>query len=80
MARQIMLVQRLVETEPFNSPIKPEGRLLLEWASFDSLEETKRSMRYSDMSQQHPCGTCAMLPKGQSAWLILGWIYMVFEA
>lgn len=60
-----MLVQRLVETEPFNSLIKPEGRPILEWASFDSLEEMKRLMRYSVMSQQHPCGTRAMLPKGQ---------------
>jgi len=65
MARQIRLVQTVVETEPFKSLVKPGGRRIPEWASFDSLEETKKLMRYSCMSQQHPCGTCAMLPREQ---------------
>lgn len=63
MSRQVQLIDKIVQTEPLKSVLKPGGRRIPKWTSFDSLKDTDRLMRESCFSNQHPCGTCAMLPR-----------------
>jgi len=63
MSRQVQLFEKIVQTEPMKSMLKPGGRRIPEWARFDSLEETKKLIKYSCTSNHHACGTCAMLPQ-----------------
>ena len=65
MARHVRIFDRIVKTEPMKAMLKPNGRRIPEWASFDSLEDTKRLMKESCMSFLHPVGTCAMMPQGK---------------
>lgn len=63
LARHVRLFHRIMHTAPMNSLLKPGGQCIPEWASFDSVDDTKKLVQSSPMSNQHPCGTCAMLPK-----------------
>lgn len=66
MARHVKLYDRLANTEALKRLLKPKqegGQTLPEWARFDAMEERKKLLRFSSMSNQHPCGTCAMLPR-----------------
>jgi len=63
MSRQVQLFEKIVQTEPMKSLLKPGGRRIPEWARFDSLEETKKLIKYSCTSNHHSCGTCAMLTR-----------------
>ncbi|KAJ9653281.1 hypothetical protein H2198_007525 [Neophaeococcomyces mojaviensis] len=65
MSRQVQLFEKIVQTEPMKSMLKPEGRRIPAWTRFDNLKETKKLIRHSCMSNQHPCGTCAMLPRNK---------------
>ena len=60
------MYDRIERIEPMKSMLKPReagGRTTPEWVKFDSLDETRKIMKARPMSNQHPCGTCAMLPK-----------------
>ncbi|KAK5944475.1 hypothetical protein PMZ80_003757 [Knufia obscura] len=63
MARQVKLLDRITKTPPLSDLIKPNGRRIPKWAAFDTLDDTKKLLRESCMSNYHPCGTVAMLPR-----------------
>lgn len=62
-ARRVKYFDTIVNTGPLKSMLVPNGRRIPEWASFDSLEETEKLLRYSNMSFYHPVGSCSMLPE-----------------
>lgn len=63
LARHVLLFHRIMHTEPMKSLLKPGGQRIPEWASFDSVDDAKKLVQTSPMSNQHPCGSCAMLPE-----------------
>ncbi|KAK5958327.1 hypothetical protein OHC33_000169 [Knufia fluminis] len=63
MARQVKLLDRITKTPPLSDLIKPNGRRIPKWAAFDTLDDMKKLLRESCMSNYHPCGTVAMLPR-----------------
>ncbi|KPI45454.1 L-sorbose 1-dehydrogenase [Cyphellophora attinorum] len=62
-ARHVKFIDTLINTEPLKSVIVPDGRRIPEWASFDTLDDTEKLLRYSNASFYHPVGTCSMLPR-----------------
>lgn len=66
-SRHLQFLPQLTSTPPLRDMIKqaPHARTIPEDANFDTLEETTKIMKTSCMSFQHPCGTCAMLPRDQ---------------
>ncbi|KAF9872915.1 aryl-alcohol dehydrogenase [Colletotrichum karsti] len=67
-AHILLFVERLASTEPMASLLKPMGRRLhLEGGkkSMDSLRDAKHVAKQKIVSNNHPCGTCAMLPMEQ---------------
>lgn len=63
MSRHVQMLDKIATTEPLKSMLKPAGRRIPEWSTFESLEEAERLMKHSCMSNYHPCGSCAMLPR-----------------
>lgn len=62
-ARHLQFLPKLIATPPLSGMIKSGGRTIPEDAKFETLEDTTKIMRESCMSMQHPCGSCAMLPR-----------------
>ena len=63
MSRHVQVFDKVVQTEPMKSMLKPDGRRIPAWADFRSLEEIKKLVQYSCMSNLHSCGSRAMLPE-----------------
>ena len=63
MARHLMQVEVLAETEPLKSFLKPGGRRLPDGYDASTLDRAKNSARAACSSNYHPSGTCAMKSK-----------------
>lgn len=57
------LFPRLISTQPLADLVKPGGRRIPAYATFDTRESTEKVITKSCMSNLHPCGSCAMLPR-----------------
>lgn len=65
-ARHLMAVEVLARTEPMASYLKPHGRRAQPGPNggrFDTVEKAKEYIRATALSNNHPVGTCAMLPR-----------------
>ncbi|CAN8100573.1 unnamed protein product [Discula destructiva] len=65
-ARHLMAVEVLSRTEPMASFLKPDGRRAQpgpNGARFDTVDKAKDYIRATALSNNHPVGTCAMLPQ-----------------
>lgn len=65
-ARSLMAVELLARTEPLATYLKPDGRRAQpgpNGAKVDSVERAKEYIRATALSNNHPVGTCAMLPQ-----------------
>jgi choline dehydrogenase-like flavoprotein len=60
-ARHILHMRTLVQTQPLVSITIPGGKMFP--PKLDNLEDAKGWVKESSITQFHPCGTCAMLPK-----------------
>ncbi|THW75817.1 alcohol oxidase [Aureobasidium pullulans] len=59
-ARHVKVLEKLAETEPLASIIKPRGRRLPEGYPTDTINNAKEVARDFAMTNYHPCGTCAL--------------------
>lgn len=65
-ARHLMAVEVLAKTEPLASLLKPDGRRAQPGpneARVDTVDKAKEYIRATALSNNHPVGTCAMLPR-----------------
>lgn len=60
-ARHLQFLETIAETEPLASFIKPQG--IRSTPSIKSLSAAKEFLRASSISNWHPTGTCAMMPR-----------------
>lgn len=63
MARHMMQVERLFETSPLSNLILPGGRSLPGNYNALTLEAAKELVKHASISNYHPCGSCAMMPR-----------------
>ena len=59
-ARHVKVLEKLAETEPLASYIKPRGRRLPEGYPTGTIDDVKEVVRDFAMTNYHPCGTCAL--------------------
>ncbi|KAH0293714.1 alcohol oxidase, partial [Aureobasidium sp. EXF-3399] len=59
-ARHVKVLEKLAETEPLASYIKPGGRRLPEGYPTHTINDAKEIARDFAMTNYHPCGTCAL--------------------
>lgn len=67
-ARHLMFIEVLAKTKPLASFLKPNGRRAQpgpNGAKVDTVEKAKEYIRATALSNNHPVGTCAMLPREQ---------------
>lgn len=67
-ARHLMFIEVLAKTEPLASLLKPNGRRAQpgpNGAKIDTVDKAKEYIRATALSNNHPVGTCAMLPRDQ---------------
>lgn len=62
-ALHLQYLQTLVRTEPLASILKPNGRRTSPELDLNNLEAVKEHIRQTAISNWHPVGTCAMLPR-----------------
>jgi choline dehydrogenase-like flavoprotein len=62
LARQTQYIEKVVQTEPLASLLKPNGRLP-EGRKATSLDAAKEIVKERLLSTFHPTGTCAMMPR-----------------
>jgi choline dehydrogenase-like flavoprotein len=64
LARHVrFIIEKIVSTEPFASLLKPNGKRNKLFESWKSIDDIKQYVRKTAMSNWHPVGTCAMLPR-----------------
>ena len=63
LARHVMYTTKIAATEPLKGLLKPGGKTLPEKLELDSVEGALEHCRRNLTTNNHPCGTCAMLPK-----------------
>ena len=63
MARQMQFVERIVETGPFSTLLKPGKRMPENARDLNDLNHTKEVVKDRLYTCFHPAGSCAMLPK-----------------
>ena len=65
LARQLLFIEQLAKTEPLSAFIKADGKRNHPSAHIgpEDLEAAKEYVRGSVISNHHPVGTCAMLPR-----------------
>lgn len=63
MARHMMQVEQLFATAPLSSLLLPGGRSLPGKHTAYTLEAAKELVKSASISNYHPCGTCAMMPR-----------------
>ncbi|RMZ02909.1 hypothetical protein D0860_07024 [Hortaea werneckii] len=56
-ARQVLVLQKIAQTEPLASCIKPGGK---QHPFVDNVESAKELCRAYSVTNYHPCGTCAL--------------------
>lgn len=67
-ARHLMFIEVLAKTEPLASFLKSNGRRAQpgpNGGEVDTVEKAKEYIRATALSNNHPVGTCAMLPRDQ---------------
>lgn len=67
-ARHLMFIEVLAKTEPLASFLKANGRRAQPGPNrgeVDTVEKAKEYIRATALSNNHPVGTCAMLPRDQ---------------
>ncbi|RYO84414.1 hypothetical protein DL764_009339 [Monosporascus ibericus] len=63
-ARHLMIIEVLAKTAPLANYLKPGGRRAQPGdARVDTLERAKEYIRQTALTDNHPVGTCAMLPR-----------------
>ncbi|KAK0881022.1 hypothetical protein LTR87_005143 [Friedmanniomyces endolithicus] len=62
-ARHMHPLEKLAQTEPLRSLIKPGGARLPEDHDTLTLERAKRLVQAHASTNYHPCGTCGMMPE-----------------
>ncbi|KAH8649870.1 hypothetical protein BX600DRAFT_387997 [Xylariales sp. PMI_506] len=66
LARNVQFVERIIETEPFKSVLKPGGKRSPQIiADGDDLENAREVVRQAQISVFHVCGTAPMMPRDQ---------------
>ncbi|KAI4129720.1 MAG: hypothetical protein LQ338_002104 [Usnochroma carphineum] len=65
LARHVKYIPTIAATEPLASLIKDGGRRLPDGIDLDSLDSAKEYCKRNIITNNHPCGTCAMLPLEQ---------------
>jgi choline dehydrogenase-like flavoprotein len=63
MARQMQFAERIVETRPFSTLLKPGKRMPENATDLSDLDHTKEIVKDRLYTCFHPAGSCAMLPK-----------------
>ena len=62
LARHMMYIPTIAKTEPLASLIKNGGQLLPKNIDLQSLDSAKEHCKRHIITNNHPCGTCAMMP------------------
>ena len=62
LARHIRYVPNIAKTEPLASLVKEGGKRLPEEMDIGTLSAAKEHVKRNLITNNHPCGTCAMLP------------------
>ncbi|KAL8640852.1 MAG: hypothetical protein Q9228_002272 [Teloschistes exilis] len=62
LARHMMYIPTIAKTEPLASLIKDGGRVLPEGIDLQELASAKEHCKRHIITNNHPCGTCAMMP------------------
>jgi choline dehydrogenase-like flavoprotein len=62
-ARHLLYINRIIDTEPLASMLKPDGKSTLPNGRLRTLDEAKEWAKEKSATQWHACGTCAMMPK-----------------
>ena len=62
-ARHLQYLQTLIKTQPLASFLKPDGKRSSPDIDLKNLDAIKEFVRTTAISNWHPVGTCAMLPK-----------------
>ena len=63
LARHVRYIPNIAKTEPLASFVKEGGKRLPEGMDISTLDATKEHVRRNLITNNHPCGTCAMLPQ-----------------
>lgn len=63
LARHIHYIPNIAKTQPLASLIKDGGKRLPEGMDISTLDAAKEHVKRNLITNNHPCGTCAMLPK-----------------
>jgi choline dehydrogenase len=64
LAQSLIFAQKIAETEPLASKLKNRGKVAMPGMEIPStLEKAKEHVRRNMVSEWHPMGTCAMLPR-----------------
>ena len=63
LARHLQFLQRIIVTEPLASLLKPGGKRSAPDLDLDDLDAVKEFVRMACISNWHPVGACAMMPK-----------------
>lgn len=63
LARHMAYIPTIVKTPPLADLLKVGGNILPQGASFDKLEDAKEHCKRNLVTNNHPCGTCAMMAK-----------------
>lgn len=63
LARHIRYIPTIAKTEPLASFVKEGGKRLPEGMDISTLDAAKEHVRRNLITNNHPCGTCAMLPQ-----------------
>ncbi|KAL9022352.1 MAG: hypothetical protein Q9185_000467 [Variospora sp. 1 TL-2023] len=62
LARHMQYIPKIAATEPLASLLKSEGRRLPDGIDLGSLDSAKEYCKRNIITNNHPCGTCAMIP------------------
>ena len=63
LARHMRYIPTIAKTQPLASLIKDGGKRLPEGMDISTLEAAKEHIKRNLITNNHPCGTCAMLPR-----------------
>ncbi|KAF7899673.1 hypothetical protein EAF00_004009 [Botryotinia globosa] len=65
LARHLRFVDKLAKTEPLASLLKPNGKRNKLYTPWNDLDEVKKYVKKTGISNWHPVGTCSMLPENK---------------
>ena len=63
LARHMQYIPVIAGTEPLVDLVKPNGKNLPEGMDLSTVEQAKEHCRRNMVTNNHPCGTCAMMPR-----------------